>query len=101
MHRGFLHAVMQQGIYPIGLAALAGLQTLYRDGGGNYLENLDTFLVIGDPATRLSLAGGPPPATATPTVTPTVTATPTATATPTGTPTPASLYLPSVQSGSD
>ena len=101
MHRGFLHAVMQQGICPIGLAALAGLQTLYRDGGGNYLENLDTFLVIGDPATRLSLAGGPPPATATPTVTPTVTATPTATATPTGTPTPASLYLPSVQSGSD
>ena len=87
MNEGFLDAVMQRGIYPIGLAAIAGLENLYSQGRGNYLENLDTFLIIGDPATWLALEGGPPPATATPTVTPTATSTPTATATPTATPT--------------
>lgn len=121
MNEGFLDAVMQQGIYPIGLAAMAGLGNLYSAGRGNYLENLDTFLIFGDPATRLAVAGGPPPATATPTATPTATSTPTATATPTATPTltatptatatstvtvtatptptAASLFLPSVQGG--
>ncbi len=125
MNEGFLDAVMQQGIYPIGLAAVAGLGTLYSAGGGNHLENLDTFLIIGDPATRLALAGGPPPATATPTTTPTQTPTASATATPTVTPTGtstgaatatptatpsatstpsptatnATLFLPAVQSG--
>ncbi|MBX3053496.1 MAG: hypothetical protein KF753_18615 [Caldilineaceae bacterium] len=117
MNAGFLDAVMQQGIYPIGLAAVAGLGNLYGAGGGGFLENLDTFLIIGDPATRLALAGGPPPATITPTATPTSTSTPTATATPTtttpttttptasatpapvATPTNASLFLPAVQSG--
>lgn len=96
MNRGFLHAVMQHGIYPIGLAAIAGLETLYSAGGGNYLENLDTFLIIGDPATRLGLVGGPPPA-GTPTGTPTMTPTPTPSVTPT--PTPVTLFLPSVQGG--
>ena len=102
MNEGFLDAVMQRGIYPIGLAAIAGLETLYSAGGGNYLENLDTFLIIGDPATRLGLVGGPPPAetpTATPTATATATNTPTATVTATATPTPMNLFLPSVQSG--
>lgn len=88
MNEGFLDAVMQHGIYPIGLAAVAGLENLYSAGGGNYLENLDTFLLIGDPATRLGLEGGPPPATATPTATATATSTPTATPTGTGTATP-------------
>ncbi len=109
MNEGFLDAVMQQGIYPIGLAAMAGLGNLYSGGRGNYLENLDTFLIVGDPATRLALAGGPPSATATPTATstttptatPTATAsstpmtTPTATTTSTSTPTATSTSTPS------
>jgi hypothetical protein len=97
MNRGFLRAVVAEGVRPIGLAALAGLAELYTAGGGAFLENLATYHIIGDPAMGIALSQGAPEATATPTATtaPTATATPTrtpvpptATATPTRTPIP-------------
>jgi hypothetical protein len=93
MNRGFLHAVVDQGVRPVGLAALAGLAELYTAGGGEFLENLATFHIIGDPAMRIAIEGAVSAATATPTTTTTGTATPTpatptATATATQTPPP-------------
>jgi hypothetical protein len=88
MNKGFLNAMMQEGIYEIGLATIAGLETLYTKGGGRYLENLDTFLLFGDPALKLAVVGGPPPAPKTPTGDPTGPEDPDPTETPTPTPTP-------------
>lgn len=48
---------MQGGVRRAGLAALAGLASLYVQGGGAHLENIDTFLLLGDPALRLALPG--------------------------------------------
>jgi hypothetical protein len=86
MNRGFLRAVVAEGVRPIGLAALAGLAELYTAGGGAFLENLATYHIIGDPAMGIALSQGAPEATATPTATTAPTAT--STATPTRTPVP-------------
>lgn len=57
LNGGFLQALMQGGVRRAGLAALAGLASLYVQGGGAHLENIDTFLLLGDPALRLALPG--------------------------------------------
>lgn len=53
--RGFLDAVMQQGVRRIGVAAVLGKQNLYANGGGANLDLLDTYNLLGDPASRLAI----------------------------------------------
>lgn len=90
LDRGFFEAVMQTGRTRIGDAAVLGKVKLYTDSGNN-LDLLETFTILGDPATNLAMPTGwvTPIPTNTPTRTPTPTDTPTITPTitPTNTPT--------------
>jgi hypothetical protein len=98
LDRGFFEAVMEKSVTRIGPAAIAGKINLYTNTGGN-LDLLDTFNLLGDPATNMPISVThitvtPSPtrtrtttpsatATRTPSRTPTITATPTATIRPT------------------
>jgi hypothetical protein len=55
LHRGFYDALMQQNIRRIGLATLAGKQFLYTNTGLVHADLLDTFILLGDPASQLAL----------------------------------------------
>lgn len=56
LDEGFFNAVMQQGVYQIGLAAVLGKNNLWLNGGGLAPDLLDTFQLFGDPATRMIAA---------------------------------------------
>ncbi len=88
LDRGFFEAVMQIGRTRIGDAAVLGKVKLLTDSGSN-LDLLQTYNLLGDPATNLAMPTGwvTPTPTETPTLTATPTNTPTETYTPTNTPT--------------
>ncbi len=91
MERGFFLSVFHDRTARIGAATTAGKVYLVQNASpGKYLDLLDTYVLLGDPAVTIPLAPAPP--TPTPTVTPTVT--PTATSTPTGA--TRKVYLPLV-----
>jgi hypothetical protein len=54
LHRGFYRAIFTSGIRTVGLAAVAGKQYLWTNGP-HYDDLLDTFGLLGDPATRIAL----------------------------------------------
>lgn len=87
LDRGFFEAVMEQNVRRIGDATLFAKAKLLANGGG--LDLLDTYNLLGDPATLLALPSTLN--TPTPSITPTPTVTPTGSSTPTpsrtGTPT--------------
>ncbi|MBI5652674.1 MAG: hypothetical protein HZC40_19850 [Chloroflexi bacterium] len=51
LHRGFYDALMTQNIRRIGLATVVGKQQRYASG--THLDLLDTFVLLGDPASQL------------------------------------------------
>jgi hypothetical protein len=55
INRGFFDAVFQKKITQIGPATVYGKLTLFLDGGGYHLDLLDTFVLLGDPASRLDV----------------------------------------------
>ncbi|MFN8485320.1 MAG: C25 family cysteine peptidase [Anaerolineae bacterium] len=83
LNRGFNNALFTVGVRRVGPAILAGKAALYDFGDS--LDLLNTYTLLGDPATDTGIQGLPP--TVTPTPTSTATATATSTATPTRTPT--------------
>lgn len=54
LHRGFYRAIFISGVRTVGLAAVAGKQFLWNNGP-HYDDLLDTFGLLGDPATRIAL----------------------------------------------
>jgi uncharacterized repeat protein (TIGR01451 family) len=56
LDQGFFAAVMQQGVYQIGQAALLGKLNLWANSGGEHHDLIDTFGLLGDPASRLAVA---------------------------------------------
>ncbi|MGB8643719.1 MAG: C25 family cysteine peptidase [Anaerolineae bacterium] len=52
---GFFKAVMQQGITQIGSATVYGKANLWLNSGGSFQDLLDTYLLFGDPASRLPM----------------------------------------------
>lgn len=100
LDRGFFEAVMQIGRTRIGDAAVLGKAKLYTESGNN-LDLLETFTILGDPATNLAMPTGwvTPTPTSTLTRTPTATDTPTTTATPTYTPTDTPTSTPTITPG--
>lgn len=95
LDRGFFKAVMVDGVTRIGPAAVLG-KAFLNEQSGLSVDLLETYTLLGDPATLLALPSGwvTPTPTRTPTNTPTPSNTPTKTATltptntPTNTPTP-------------
>lgn len=91
LDRGFFEAVMDKGITRVGQAAMAGKVNLFNNSVAN-LDLIDTYNLLGDPATKMPVSVTPvtvtPSPTRTRTITPTPTNTNTATATPTKTATP-------------
>lgn len=59
LDRGFFDAVMEKGIRPLGTAAVYGKTNLWLNSGGAYVDLIDTFNLLGDPASRL-LSNLPP-----------------------------------------
>jgi hypothetical protein len=55
LDKGFFDAVMNQDVRQIGLATTAGKVNLWLNGGGGNLDLIDTFDLLGDPATRLQI----------------------------------------------
>ena len=85
LDRGFFEATMQQGVKRIGSAILHAKVKLNTQGAG--LDLLDTYNLLGDPATQLALSANVVTATPSPTSsqTPPPSLTPTRTATQTAT----------------
>lgn len=105
LDRGFFEAITQNGKPRTGLAAVASKVFLYSNSGGGNFDLLDTFNLLGDPATLLQLPdalmptpthspSSTPTRTNTPTLTNTPTRTPTFTGTPTNTPTATNTWDP-------
>lgn len=61
LDRGFFEAVMQLGVRQLGPATVLGKLNQWLNGGGANLDLLDTFILLGDPATRLALPSMPTP----------------------------------------
>lgn len=55
LDEGFFGAVMQQGVYQLGPATILGKVNLWQNTGGAFYDLLDTFDLIGDPATHLAV----------------------------------------------
>ncbi|MBI2865136.1 MAG: hypothetical protein HYX94_11300 [Chloroflexi bacterium] len=55
LDRGFFAAVVQQSVRQIGTATMLGKANLWTNGGGGNRDLIDTFVLLGDPATRLAL----------------------------------------------
>jgi uncharacterized repeat protein (TIGR01451 family) len=56
LDQGFFDAVMQQRVYQIGPAAMLGKLNLWANSGGAHRDLIDTFNLLGDPASRLAVA---------------------------------------------
>jgi hypothetical protein len=104
LQKGLFQAIFQDGVIQIGPATTQAKLYLYANAA-MYDELIETYVLFGDPATKLQVIL-PEPSTATPTATtdPSITPpSPTPTATPTSTPTPPSekqmIYLPLLQAG--
>lgn len=54
LHRGFYQSVMSPGAHQIGPATVAGKLFLHTAGGGVATDLFDTFILLGDPASRLA-----------------------------------------------
>ncbi len=54
LNKGFLNAVMNQGIAELGTAASYGKSYLIANAGG-YVDLVDTYTLFGDPASRLQV----------------------------------------------
>lgn len=54
LHRGFYQSIMAPGWHQIGPATVAGKQYLFTHNSGYALDLLDTFVLLGDPASRLA-----------------------------------------------
>lgn len=57
LHAGFYRAIFEQGVREVGLAALSGKLNLWNVWGRYFVDLLDTFGLIGDPALRIALPG--------------------------------------------
>ncbi len=55
LEKGFLNAIMWYGLRELGPATVAGNAHLWANGAQYYGDLVDTFILIGDPASRLSL----------------------------------------------
>lgn len=55
LDRGFFDAVLRQGVYRIGQATVAAKTYLWQNGDPAYRDLIDTFNLLGDPASRLSV----------------------------------------------
>lgn len=55
LERGFFDAVMRQGYREIGLGVLAAKAYLLLNSGSEFTDIVDTFLILGDPASRLAM----------------------------------------------
>jgi Peptidase family C25/Propeptide_C25 len=55
LDEGFFNAVMNQNTRQLGPATIAGKNYLFANSGGTNLDLIDTFLLFGDPATRLPI----------------------------------------------
>ncbi len=60
LHTGFYRAIFEQGVYELGPATTAGKLNLYLNsrspgGAARFHDLLDTYVLLGDPATRLGL----------------------------------------------
>ncbi len=55
LDRGFFEAIFQGGIRQLGPAAIAGKMNLWLNSGGANLDLIDTFTLLGDPASRLNI----------------------------------------------
>ncbi len=97
LNRGFNNAIFVNGVRRIGPAILAGKAALYAFGDS--LDLLNTYTLLGDPATDSGIQGAPPTPTPTVTVTPTKTL-PAPTPTPTATPSPTSTPVANHVTGS-
>lgn len=54
LNRGFFEAVFQKKLTQLGPATVYGKLTLFLDGGGEHWDLLDTFVLLGDPASKLT-----------------------------------------------
>jgi hypothetical protein len=101
LDRGFFDAVMQHGVRQLGPATMLGKMNLWLNSEGTYLDLVDTFNLLGDPASRLTgssaIAASTPTATWTPTIT--STSTPTPTNTPVSLIKPSIIFLPIIKAG--
>ena len=93
LDRGFFEAVMEHNLKRVGAAAVAGKANLFANSVTN-LDLIDTFNLLGDPATQMPVSVTPPTATPTRTNTFTPTRTLTPTATRTNTPTSTRTFTP-------
>jgi hypothetical protein len=55
LEKGFFDAVMWQGVRQLGPATVLGKAHLWANGAQYYGDLIDTFVLIGDPASRLSI----------------------------------------------
>ena len=55
LHEGFYDAVFADGVRELGIAAELGKLALYQDAGGGHRELIDTYMLFGDPATKLAV----------------------------------------------
>jgi hypothetical protein len=55
LEKGFFDAVMNDGIRQLGPATLAGKTNLWVNSGGSYHDLIDTYMLFGDPASRLQI----------------------------------------------
>lgn len=94
LDRGFFEAVMPRGVTRVGPAAVFAKAKLYAESGGANLDLIDTFNLLGDPATSLALPAERLTPTPTPSATPTPTRTPRPSRTVTAAPTPTETATP-------
>lgn len=59
LDKGFLDALFQEGIHEVGPAVVRARLNLYANSGGAYLDLMDTFNLLGDPALRIAVPGVP------------------------------------------
>ena len=55
LDEGFFDAVMNHGVRRLGPATIAGKQYLVANSGGANLDLIDTFILLGDPASSLPI----------------------------------------------
>lgn len=55
LEKGFFNAVVNSGIRQLGPATLAGKTNLWANSGGSFHDLIDTYMLFGDPASRLQL----------------------------------------------
>jgi uncharacterized repeat protein (TIGR01451 family) len=54
LEKGFFEALFYDGVRRLGEAALEGKRNLWENGGGRYLDLIETYIILGDPALRIN-----------------------------------------------